>query len=157
MSAVAAGTVPDNNAKRLARLAAVQGLYQIALTGRLAKDIIRDFASSHTDVLLEDDRADETKQVDHELFSAIVTGVMQNAEQLDEMLSGSMDARFSIARLEVLLRAILRAGAYELHHHGATASSIIINDYVDVTHAFFNDKEPGLVNAVLDKLAKNLR
>ena len=57
----------------------------------------------------------------------------------------------------MLLRAILRAGAYELLNHGDTAAGIIINDYVDVAHAFFDAKEPGLVNAILDKMGKKLR
>ena len=60
-------------------------------------------------------------------------------------------------RMEVLLRAILRAGAYELHHHAKIPAAVLINDYVDVAHAFFDAKEPGLVNGVLDKLAKSLR
>ena len=95
--------------------------------------------------------------MDQELFGEIVAGVAQNEAALDEMIKGAFDAKISGARMEILLRAILRAGAYELHHHAKIPAAVLINDYVDVAHAFFNAKEPGLVNAVLDKLAKHLR
>ena len=91
------------------------------------------------------------------MFGDIVTGVTQNTTTLDEMIAGALDSKFRPQRIEILLRAILRAGAYELHQHGKIPAGVIINDYVDVAHAFFGAKEPGLVNAVLDKLAKNLR
>jgi N utilization substance protein B len=147
----------DNNAKRLARLAAVQGLYQIALMPRPAKDVIRDF-HDHPAVLLQELVEGETMpSVDNELFASIVTGVTDDAAALDGMIAGAFDTKVSSGRVEVLLRAILRGGAFELHHHGTVPAGVIINDYVDVAHAFFGAKEPGLVNAVLDKLAKNLR
>ena len=59
--------------------------------------------------------------------------------------------------MEPLLKAILRAGTFELQHRGLTSTGVIVNDYIDVAHSFFDAKEPGLVNAVLDKLAKTLR
>ncbi|MDX2028277.1 MAG: transcription antitermination factor NusB [Alphaproteobacteria bacterium] len=145
---------PEHSAKRLARLAAVQGLYQIALTHRLPNEVIKDFLA-HPATFLQD--AGDNPAVDAELFDEIVSGVTRNNEALDEMLAGALDAKVSANRIEILLRATLRAGAYELHHHGSVPAGVIINDYVDVAHAFFNAKEPGLVNAVLDKLAKNLR
>jgi N utilization substance protein B len=147
----------EHNAKRLARLAAIQGLYQIALTQRLPKDIIKEFRD-HPAALLQETGEDRVSPVvDQELFAAVVQGVTQNTAELDDMIAGAFDAKVSAERVEILLRAILRAGAFELHHHAAIPAGVIINDYVDITHAFFGAKEPGLVNAVLDKLAKNLR
>lgn len=147
----------ENNAKRLARLAAVQGLYQVALTQRAPKDIISEFRAQ-PEVLLHDiGEGDALTNVDQELFVDILNGVTSNDNVLDEMIAGAVDAKLSAQRIEILLRAILRAGAYELHHHGSIPTGVIINDYVDVAHAFFGAKEPGLVNAVLDKLGKNLR
>lgn len=148
---------PEHVAKRLARLAAVQGLYQIALLPRAAKDIIADFHNHPSALLQEIGEGDVSPVVDQELFAEIVTGVTEHSVTLDEMLAGAFDAKVSAARVEILLRAILRAGTYELHNHGKIPAGVIINDYVDVAHAFFGAKEPGLVNAVLDKLAKNLR
>ena len=73
------------------------------------------------------------------------------------MIAGAVDARLSPQRLEPLLKAILRAGTYELQHCSDVSTGVIVNDYVDVAHGFFDAKEPGLVNAVLDRLAKTLR
>ena len=146
-------TLPEHNAKRLARLAAIQGLYRIELTQHPAKDVIKDFREHPP----ETDAGETLAAMDQELFGEIVTGVTQNTATLDEMIAGALDSKVSSGRIEILLRAILRAGAYELHHHGKVPAGVIINDYVDVAHAFFSAKEPGLVNAVLDKLAKNLR
>jgi N utilization substance protein B len=157
MTAVKVKQPNDNSGKRLARLAAVQALYQSAQTQRSAKEIIRDFQLHPPELLSEGDTTDSSTRMDRDLFNQLVTGVMTHVDDLDIMLSGAIDDKFSIARMEILLRSILRAGAFELHHHTATASGIIVNDYIDIAHAFFNDKEPGLVNAVLDRLAKKLR
>ena len=147
----------DNASRRLARLAVVQGLYQIALTQHSADQIVRDFRD-HPPPLSSDKGTGETLAgMDAELFGEIVTGVTEHSADLDTMIAGAFDAKISAARVEILLRAILRAGAYELHHHAKIPAAVIINDYVDVTHAFFAAKEPGLVNGVLDKLAKTLR
>jgi N utilization substance protein B len=143
----------ENSARRLARLAAVQGLYRIALTQQTPKDVIKDFHDHPP----EQDVGETLKGMDMELFGEIVTGVTQHTKDIDEMLKGALSEKVSGDRMEVLLRAILRAGAYELHHHGKIPAAVLINDYVDVAHAFFDAKEPGLVNGVLDKLAKNLR
>ena len=147
----------DNAAKRLARLAAVQGLYQLALTQRTPADVIKDFRDHPSALLQEMGDGEVLLAVDQELFASIVKGANQNHVELDEMIAGAFSTKISADRVEILLRAILRAGGFELHHHGHIQSSVIINDYVDVAHAFFGAKEPGLVNAVLDKLAKNLR
>lgn len=147
----------ENHAKRLARLAAVQGLYQIALTQRSGKDIIQDFQDYPSALIQEAGEGTELPPIDYQVFKDIVLGVEQNTNAIDEMIAGSCDAKISVERIEILLRAILRAGAYELHYHGSIPSGIILNDYVDITRSFFGAKEPGLVNAVLDRLAKNLR
>jgi N utilization substance protein B len=145
---------PDNAARRLARLAAVQGLYQIALMPEPMADLIKRFRA-HPGVLLQEEQT--VIAVDTDLFAQIISGVDQNQENIDTMLAGALDARLSVQRLEPLLKAILRAGVFELHHHSEIDVGIIVNDYVDVAHGFFDAKEPGLVNAILDRLAKNLR
>lgn len=146
-----------HNSKRLARLAAVQALYQMALIPRPAEQIIREFKASPQALLVEAGEDGATPEVDHALFSTIVSGVTKDTEELDGMIAGAFDSKASAERLEILLKAILRAGVYELFHQGSIPTGVIINDYVDVTHAFFGDKEPGLVNGVLDRLAKRLR
>lgn len=143
----------ENSARRLARLAAVQGLYQIALTQHPAEQIIRDFRDHPPEL----EGGETLAGMDAELFSEIVTGVTQNADSLDGTIKNAFDEKVSAERVEILLRAILRAGAYELQHHAKISTGVIINDYVDIAHAYFDAKEPGLVNAVLDKIAKHMR
>ncbi len=146
-----------HDAKRLARLAAVQALYQMTLIPRPASQVIKEFRSNPQAVLVETGEDGASPDVDQELFAAIVSGVEANAEELDGMIAGAFDSKSAAERLEILLRAILRGGVYELYHKPEIPVGVIINDYVDVTHAFFDAKEPGLVNGVLDRLAKNLR
>jgi transcription antitermination protein NusB len=144
--------------KRLARLAAVQALYQMALLPRPVELVVSEFRTHPPASLLqESDGETGMADFDDELFGAIVGGAAANAVELDGMVDGAFDAKAAAERLEVLLRVILRAGVYELYHQPATPVGVIINDYVDVTHAFFGAKEPGLVNGILDKLAKKLR
>jgi N utilization substance protein B len=149
----------DNAAKRLARLAAVQALYQGTYEQQPLAEIVRDSIDRNFESLRdESDNGEAIKGMpDAALFSAIVEGVTAHQTDLDDMIVGALDAKLTINRLETLLRVILRAGAFELHHHGQIPTGVIINDYVDVTCAFFNGKEPGLVNGVLDKLAGKLR
>jgi N utilization substance protein B len=141
-------------ARRLARLAAVQALYQIHYEQQPVAQIIRDCVD--TGFAMPDDDA-AVGVPDAGLFGDIVRGVASHVAALDEMIAGALDAKLSAARLEILLRSILRAGVYELHHHAQIPAGVIINDYVDVARSFFNGKEPGLVNGVLDKLAGKLR
>ncbi|MDE1900376.1 MAG: transcription antitermination factor NusB [Alphaproteobacteria bacterium] len=145
---------PDNNARKLARLAAVQGLYQLALTGEQPAALITRFRADPAVFLQEDST---TIAVDRDMFGVIVSGVNDNVVDIDAMIAGAVDARLSPGRMEPLLKAILRAGVFEIQHRADVQTGIIINDYVDVAHSFFDAKEPGLVNAVLDRLAKTLR
>lgn len=143
--------------KRLARLAAVQALYQVAYEQQSPDQIIRDFVDTDFASLREDPEVALTGAPDAALFGAIVQGVVENQVMLDEMLTGTLSEKLSGSRMELLLRTTLRAGTFELYRHADIPAGVIINDYVDVTRAFFNAKEPGLVNAVMDKLAKKLR
>jgi transcription antitermination protein NusB len=144
----------DNSMRRLARLAAVQGLYQMALSPEPAEALIRRFQSDPA-VLLQEERT--IIAVDVDLFGIIVLGASKHQVDLDALISGALDARLSMDRLEHLLKAILRAGTFELLHCPNVPESIIVNDYIDVAHGFFDAKEPALINAILDRLAKKLR
>lgn len=149
---------PDNNARRFARLAAIQALYQAALIRQSAGDTSEDSIFDRLPLLPAGTaNAEDSPETDRELLNDIVMGVEQNGAEIDGMVDGACDAKISSGRIEILLRSILRAGAYELHRHGTIPAGVIINDYVDIAHTFFNDKEPALVNGVLDRLAKNLR
>lgn len=150
---------PPSQGKRLARLAAVQALYQSGYQQSSPAQIVQDSVANGFAGLRGDDdgagRLDGTP--DAALFRAIVEGVAADPATLDSAIAGALDPRFSAGRLELLLRAILRAGVYELHRHPEIPAGIIINDYVDVARSFFSGKEPGLVNGILDRAGKALR
>lgn len=137
-----------------ARLAAVQGLYQIDLAGASAETVIHEFVRHR---IGQEQDGDEFVTADQALFADIVRGVQARLAEVDQMLGGMLDRQWSLERMELLLRAILRAGAWELLANNTVPPHIIINDYIDVTHAFFSGREPGMVNGVLDKLARTLR
>lgn len=145
------------NSVRLARLAAVQALYQMALTDAKVADAIRHFRENPETYLNDVEGAGDDLAIDQGLFADIVQGVTDQSADIDGMITGAMTSASQAERLEPLLRAILRAGLFELRNHASMSSGIIISDYVDVTHAFFDAKEPGLVNAVLDRVGKSLR
>lgn len=137
-------SVPAGDAKRAARLAAVQMLYQMEY-GQEQREGLH----------LEEGEAAATPHGG--LLKEIVLTVTDRKTTIDDILRQSLDTEWPLERLEVVLRAILRAGVAELMASSRTPSPILISDYVDVTHAFFAGKEPGLVNAVLDRVAKHVR
>jgi len=91
------------------------------------------------------------------LFEVLVQGTWSRRTEIDETLSGALVESWPLERLDRTLRAIMRVGVYELSAHQAVPVAVVINEYVDLAHAFFGGKEPGMVNAVLDRLAHDLR
>ncbi len=133
-----------SGAKRAARLAAVQMIYQ------------REFGQElHTGLHLED--GDSMAAPDAELLQTIIETANDRRADIDGILTKALDADWPLERLEQILRAILRAGVGELLQSPKTPAALLITDYVDVAHAFFAGKEPGLVNAVLDRIARIVR
>lgn len=94
---------------------------------------------------------------DAALFAELVRGTNGKLDDVDRMVSSCLDEAWPVERMEVLLRAILRCGAFEMFSRTSVPARVVISEYVRVTDAFFEGKEPALVNAVLDKLARVLR
>ncbi len=140
--------------RKAARLAAVQALYQIDLSGAGAESVIGEFVAHRLGHEVDGDRY---VAGDPQLFADIVRGVTFRGAEVDGVVGAALDARYPLDRLELLLRAILRAGGYELFAHADLHPRIIISEYVDVAHAFFAGREPGMVNGVLDTVARTLR
>ena len=141
--------------RSIARLAAVQALYQFDLNpGRGADAVIGEFVHHRLGREIDGDVYGEA---DQELFADIVRGVAAERERLDETLSAALSEEWPLSRLETLLRVILEAGAYELAHRPDIPSRVTLNEYVTIAHAFFAGKEPGLANGVLNHLARTLR
>jgi N utilization substance protein B len=140
--------------RKAARLAAVQALYQIDQTGTNAESVLGEFIKHR---LGHEVDGDTYVAADPQLFSEILRGASARREELDGMLASCLDATWPVERLELIMRAILRAGAFELLVHVDTHPRIVISEYVDVSHAFFAGREPAMVNGVLDKLARAIR
>jgi len=140
-------------ARGAARMAAVQALYQIAVTELTAEAVLDEFVRFR----LKDDKAGDGDAPDRALFADIVRGVIGNKQQLDEMISSALVEGWTIERMDRVLHAIVRAGAYELLSRRDVPPRVAITQYVDVAHAFFDGREPGFVNGILDRLAHILR
>lgn len=137
-----------------ARLAAVQALYQVEVGGMRPDVAILDFVGKRID---EDLDGISLAGLDRALFGELVRGIHGESEQLDDMLSAVLADDWPVERLDSVLRLILRAGAYELASRPETPTRTAIAEYVDLAHAFFGGKEPGMANGVLDRLARALR
>lgn len=144
--------------RRAARLAAVQALYQWEQTGGKAEAVIAEFGTHRMSKGQEaGGEGVELAPADRKLFAELVRGVAADVEQLDDMLSAVLSDEWRIDRLESILRAVMRAGAYELAHRQDVPPKVVISEYLAVTDAFFGDKETAMTNGVLDKLAHELR
>ena len=90
-------------------------------------------------------------------FKDIVSGVVRDQTKLDPLLDDSLNKGWPLKRIDAILRAILRAGAYELEHRKDVPARVVVKEYVDVANAFVDGEETGLVNAVLDQIARHFR
>jgi N utilization substance protein B len=138
--------------RRGARVAAVQALYQLEFGNEPVESVIADF-SGHR--LGDTEPPLAPSEIDMKLFADIVRGATGDRPRLDGFLNDALDKDRRLDRLEVLMRVILRAGAYELHDRDDIDAALTINEYVAVADAFFNEREPALVNAVLDRVARH--
>jgi len=141
--------------RRIARLAAVQALYQLELNpGRGPDAVIGEFLHHR---LGRDMDGDNYGEADENLFADVVRGVTEYRERLDETLSAALSEEWPLPRLETLLRLILEAGAYELVHRFDIPPRVTISEYVAISYAFFSGREPALANGVFNRLARTLR
>ncbi len=151
--------------RSVARLAAVQALYNTELTGAPVDTVLNDFIEHGIGgkALMPRGEDDDTEveaplaEADALLFTAIVRGAVERQGELDAMVGGALTGDWTVERLEAVLRAILRAGAFELATRLDVPPKVAISEYVDVADAFYSGPEPGLVNAVLDRIARVVR
>ena len=141
--------------RSVARLAAVQALYQLEANGEAdPRSVVGEFVRHRFGQEIEGDRLAEA---DPELFADIVCGVSEDREHLDTEISAALTEGWPLPRLDSVLRAILRAGAYELMHRRDVPPRVSLSEYTAIAYAFFSGKEPGLANGVLNHLAHTLR
>jgi N utilization substance protein B len=137
-----------------ARLAAVQALYQMDIAGTPLSEILAEFESHWLGREVEGDSYPEAEAA---YFRDVVGGVLREQRELDPLVDDALANGWPLKRVEAVLRAVLRAGAYELAHRTDVPARVVVNEYVDVAGAFLDRDETGMVNAVLDALARRLR
>ena len=146
----------QNTANRTSatRLASVQSLYEMEISGSSNDTVMLDFLQERWARLGDNG---QLTTLDKSKFAALLRGVKIERPQLDELIAGALDKGRSLDRLDILLQSILRAGVFELYRESTVPVAVVINEYVDIAHAFYAEGEPALVNAVLDKLGTLLR
>ena len=142
------------NRRGAARLAAVQALYQMDIAGAGVNDIFAEFESHWLGNEVE---GDEYLPAEAAFFRDVVSGVVRDQGKIDPILDEALTRGWPLKRIEAILRATLRAGAYELSHRKDIPARVVIKEYVDVAHAFVEADEAGMVNAVLDQIARQFR
>jgi transcription antitermination protein NusB len=142
------------NRRGAARLAAVQALYQMDLAGTGLNEIFAEFESHWIGREVE---GQEYLPAEAAFFRDIVGGVVREQRALDPVIDAALARGWPLQRIEMILRAVLRAGTYELEHRRDVPARVVVAEYADVAHAFVDREETGLVNAVLDQLARQIR
>ena len=146
------------NRRRAARFGAVQALYQAELSGQDIELVTAEFQAFRLADLLEPlDLDDPAPEVDRDWFQKIAKGAFEAIDDLDQRIEQTLTSGWSLSRLGYLLRAFLRAGAYELFHCPDVPVKVVINEYLELAHAFLEKDDTGFMNAVLDRLAADAR
>ena len=147
-------TSKERRARTVARLAAVQALYQMEFGGTGVESVIREFR----DHRFEGDIEGETlAEADEAFFADIVRGVVAEQAKIDPAIVKRLASNWRLERIDATLRALLRAGAWELAHRGDVPTEVAIDEYVEIAKAFFDESEAKFVNAALDGVARDLR
>lgn len=142
------------NQRGASRLAAVQALYQMDVGGVSLEDVLAEFETWRLGRELD---GVTYREADPAFFRDLVSGVVRDQRELDPRIQVAMMDGWPLTRLDVTLRAILRAATWELSGKKDVPAPVVISEYVDVAKAFFEKDEPRIVNGVLDKLAREIR
>ena len=137
-----------------ARLAAVQALYQMDMEATPLAKLLHEFHQHRLGATIED-----TTYADAEVafFDDVVSGTDARREEIDALITDRLAEGWSLARLDKPMKAMLRAGTYELIARPDVPTATVISEYIDVAHAFFDKRETGFVNGLLDAIAKSAR
>lgn len=142
------------NKRGAARLAAVQALYQMDVTGAGLLEVVAEYESFR---LGKEVDGALYREADPQWFRSILSGVVENQKTIDPVIRKALPESWPLSRLDSTLRAIMRAGVYEIREKADVPVAVIVSEYVDIAKAFYDGDEPGLVNAALDRIARKLR
>jgi len=137
-----------------ARLGAVQALYQMEIAAKDLGDVIAEFEAHWLGQTVDDI---EMKPAESAFFQSLVEGVVKDQRFIDQNIDASLVEGWPLTRIEAVLRAILRAGCFELLRRKDVPAKVVIREYGDIARAFYEGEEVGMVSAVLDRLAHQLR
>jgi transcription antitermination protein NusB len=145
---------PRHQARSVARLAAVQALYQMEISGAGVETIVREFDAHRFDRDLE---GQTMAEADEDFFAELLRGVVERRQAIDALITGRLVEGWRLDRLDATVRAILRCGVHELTGAG-TPPQVAIDEYVEIAKSFFGaGSETAFVNAVLDQTARDAR
>lgn len=147
-------TSRQRRARTVARLAAVQALYQMELAGEGVDTVIAEFSNHRFDADIE---GEPLAEADETYFAEIVRGVVGDQAAIDASVKARLASNWRLERLDSTLRALLRAGAWELRSRLDVPREIVIDEYVELAKAFFDEAEAKFVNAALDGVARDVR
>ncbi len=137
--------------RRDGRLRAIQALYQMDIGGIGARSVIEEFLETRFE---HEEDADTAQKTARALFCTLVNGSVDNQEQIDASIRENLAKDWRLSRLDATLRALLRAAVFELLYCPKTPLKVILNEYIDLAHAFFSGPEPAFVNALLETIGK---
>lgn len=146
--------IKQANQRGAARLAAVQALYQMDVGGTGVLEIVAEYEAHR---LGQEIDGDTYLKADASWFRSIVAGVVRDQRLLDPLIGTALQDDWALSRLDSTVRAILRAGTFELRERKDVPVAVIVTEYVEIAKAFFEEDEPKLVNAVLDRIARTIR
>ena len=154
----------SKQARSVARLAAIQALYQMEVSGVGAEAVIREFTEHRFDRdmplesgPLESGEGATLAAADEAFFADLVRGVVDRQGEIDHAIAKRLATGWRLERLDATVRAMLRAGAYELAHRPDVPTEVAIDEYVELAKSFFEGPEPGFVNGALDAVAQDVR
>lgn len=148
------GSAAKRRQRSAARLACVQALYEMEVSGAGSDPVLQEFMTERWTGV---DGVGRRTPPDPAFLRDLVLGASARRSDLDAVIGAALAADRPMERLEIILRAILRAGTFELMSCPGIPARVVINEYVDVAHAFFAGKEAALINAVLDRIARRFR
>ena len=132
----------------------MQALYQMDIASTGLNEILAEFESHWIGQEVE---GEQYLPAEAAFFRDVVSGVVRDQAKLDPLIDEALSKGWPLKRIDAILRAVLRAGSYELEHRKDVPGRVVVSEYVDVAHAFVEKDETGMVNAVLDQIARQFR
>jgi len=142
--------------RSVARLAAVQSLYQMEVSGVGVDAVVREFSEHRFDRDV-DGEGDQMAAADETFFAELAKGVVEKQGEVDQAIVKRLASGWRLDRLDATARAVLRAGAYELMYRRDVPTEVVIDEYVEIAKSFFEGPEAGFINGALDAIARDAR